>query len=345
MADLEPLAAQVPDASVLLELLAHPNLRDRKPIWRRYDHMNGTNTLVGPGAGDAALLRIKGTPRALALAIDGPGPARLGALDPYLAGASAVIEGALNVACGGALPIGITDCLNFGSPETDAGAWQLERAVDGIAEACRLLDLPVVSGNVSLYNETPDGPILPTPVIGTVGLLEDRDASFLFTWRTAYEIWLIGDLADDATALAGSELAWGRMVRGGRPQLDLEAAARVVRLLPVLAGAGTIRAAHDVSVGGIGVALARMAIASGHGARVELESARPTAALFGERSGRVIATVEPGAGDRLGRAMDGAGVRGRRLGTVGGSSLEVTVDGTRTEAPLPALADAWRRPF
>ena len=108
--------------------------------------------------GDAALLRLKGTGAAIALAIDGPGPARLGALDPYLAGASAVLEGALNVACSGATPIGITDCLNFGSPETDLGAWQLERAIDGIADACRLLDLPVVSGNVSLYNETPDGP-------------------------------------------------------------------------------------------------------------------------------------------------------------------------------------------
>jgi len=344
-ADLEPLATEVPDASVLLELLAHPNLRDRKPIWRRYDHMNGTNTLVGPGAGDAALLRVKGTPRALALAIDGPGPARLGALDPYLAGASAVIEGALNVACAGALPIGITDCLNFGSPETDAGAWQLERAIDGIAEACRLLDLPVVSGNVSLYNETPDGPILPTPVIGTVGLLEDRDASIPMAWRAGDEIWLVGDIADDAAALAGSELAWGRGIRGGRPQLDLGEAARVVRLLPVLAGERIIGAAHDVSVGGIGVALARMAIAGGHGARVELETTRPTAALFGERSGRVIVTVEPGAGIRLARAMDRAGVPGQRLGSAGGPSLEIAVGGTRIDVALPALADAWRRPF
>ena len=191
--DLEPLAAEPPSASVLLALLASPNARDRKPIWRRYDHMNGTNTIVGPGRGDAALLRLKGTAGALALAIDGPGPARLGALDPYLAGASAVLEGALNVACSGATPIGITDCLNFGSPETDLGAWQLERAIDGIAEACRLLDLPVVSGNVSLYNETPDGPILPTPVVGTVGLLDDRSLAVPMAWRDGDELWLIGE--------------------------------------------------------------------------------------------------------------------------------------------------------
>ncbi|MEO6578481.1 MAG: AIR synthase related protein, partial [Candidatus Limnocylindria bacterium] len=165
--ELNELANEVPSADTILGLLASANARDRKPIWRQYDHMNGTNTVVGPGAGDAALLRIKGTTRALALAIDGPGPARVGALDPYLAGASAVIEGAMNVAASGSRPIGITDCLNFGSPETELGAWQLERAIDGIADACRALDLPVVSGNVSLYNETPDGPILPTPVVGT----------------------------------------------------------------------------------------------------------------------------------------------------------------------------------
>jgi len=120
--DHDTLAAEPPSEAMLLELLGSPNARDRKPIWRRYDHMNGTNTLVGPGAGDAALLRVKGTGRALALSIDGPGPARLGVLDPYLAGVSAVVEGALNVACAGATPIGITDCLNFGSPETDLGA-------------------------------------------------------------------------------------------------------------------------------------------------------------------------------------------------------------------------------
>src|SRR5690606_33121332 len=149
--DLEDLAREPISPGTLLELLASPNARDRKPIWRRYDHMNGTNTVVGPGRGDAALLRIKGTTKALALAIDGPSPPRIGALDPYLAGVSAVLEGAVNVACMGARPIGVTDCLNFGSPETDLGAHQLERAIDGIAEACRALDLPVVSGNVSLY--------------------------------------------------------------------------------------------------------------------------------------------------------------------------------------------------
>ncbi|HET8776805.1 MAG TPA: AIR synthase-related protein, partial [Candidatus Limnocylindria bacterium] len=344
-ADLETLAAEPASASVLLELLGSPNTRDRKPIWRRYDHMNGTNTLVGPGAGDSAVLRIKGTARALALAIDGPGPARLGALDPYLAGASAVLEGALNVACSGATPIGATDCLNFGSPEHDLGAWQLERAIDGIADACRLLGVPVVSGNVSLYNETPDGPILPTPVVGTVGLIEDRSTTIGMAWHAGDQLWLIGDLADAPDALAASELAWGRGLRGGRAQLDLDGAAAVVRLMPRLASEGLIRAAHDASVGGIGVALARMAISSGVGARVEIGAAWPTAALFGERTGRVIVAVEPSAADGLHAALESAGVPAIRIGTAGGDALLVRTGGTEIDVGLGELAEAWRTPF
>jgi phosphoribosylformylglycinamidine synthase len=343
--DLEPLAAEPPSASVLLELLSSPNARDRKPIWRRYDHMNGTNTMVGPGRGDAALLRLKGTAGALAVAIDGPGPARLGALDPYLAGASAVFEGALNVACSGAVPIGITDCLNFGSPETDLGAWQLERAIDGIAAACRLLDLPVVSGNVSLYNETPDGPILPTPVVGTVGLLDDRSLAVPMAWRDGDELWLLGEPGDGADVLAGSELAWSRGLRGGRPSLDVEAAGRVVSLLPRVAVERLVTAAHDVSVGGVAVALARVAIAAGCGARATLETPRPTAALFGERAGRVIVGSLPEHAERLRTTLAEAGVPGRRIGVAGGERLEVTAGGESLSVGLDALEAAWRRAF
>jgi len=343
--DMRSLAAEPPSAATLLELLAAPNVRDRRPVWRRYDHMNGTNTVVGPGAGDAAVLRVKGTRRGLALAIDGPGPARLGAVDPYLAAASAVLEGAMNVACMGAVPIGITDCLNFGSPETDLGAWQLERAIDGIADACRALDVPVVSGNVSLYNETPDGPILPTPVIGTVGLIEDRSVAPRMSWRAGDEIWLLGPPADDPDALVASELAWRRGRRGGRASLDLAAAARVVGLLPELARAGTVSAAHDVSVGGLGVALARMAIASGVGATVTLSSPHPGATLFGERAGRVLVTTSTTEATSLRAACDVAGVPGRRLGVAGGEELSVAVGEARLTVPVAILAAAWATPF
>ncbi|HEX9610224.1 MAG TPA: phosphoribosylformylglycinamidine synthase subunit PurL [Candidatus Limnocylindria bacterium] len=344
-ADLATLAAEVPRAETLLDLLAAPNARDRRPVWRRYDHMNGTNTLVGPGAGDAALLRVKGTGRALALAIDGPGPARLGALDPYLAGASAVVEGALNVACSGATAIGITDCLNFGSPETELGAWQLERAIDGIADACRALELPVVSGNVSLYNETPDGPILPTPVIGTVGLLDDRSLAIGMTWQAGDELWLLGKAADDAGALAASELAWRRGLRGGRVSLDLGAASRLVRLMPELARGRIVTAAHDLSVGGLGVALARMAIASDRGAMIALDATLPTAALFGERGGRVLVSVRAKSAAALRAALDAAGVQGRRLGVPGGAALAIRVGEATLELPVRALAASWRTSF
>lgn len=343
---LSELALEPGTASTVLELLAAPNVRDRRPIWRRYDHMNGTNTLVGPGAGDSAVLRIKGTDRALALALDGPAPARLGSLDPYLAGASAVLDGAMNVACAGAEPIGVTDCLNFGSPETDLGAWQLTRAIDGIADACRALDVPVVSGNVSLYNETPDGPILPTPVVGTVGLLEHREATLRMGWGRDEEIWLLGWAGDDVEALAGSELAWSRGLRRGCPALDLDAAARVIRLLPVLARERSIHAAHDLSIGGLAIALARMAIAGGVGASVSLgDVERPTAALFGERAGRVIVTTDPVRSDALIAAAKAVGVPALRLGATGGGRLEIRESGRSVAVGLDEMEAAWRTAF
>ncbi len=344
-AGLDALAAEVPSAATLFELLASANACDRKPIWRRYDHMNGTNTLVGPGAGDAAVLRLKGTRLALAIAIDGPAPARLGALDPYLAGASAVLEGALNVGCSGAVPIGVTDCLNFGSPETELGAWQLERAIDGIADACRELGVPVVSGNVSLYNETPDGPILPTPVIGTVGLIDDRDAAVPMRWSDGDRLFLLGDPGDDAGALAASELAWRRGERTGIPRLDLPSAARVPRLMASLARERIVRGAHDASVGGIGLALARMAIASEVGASVALRSDRATAAVFGERAGRVVVAVAPHHEARLQRLAQDAGVPSRRIGRAGGDQLSIDLGQAGLVVNLSELRMAWQTAF
>jgi phosphoribosylformylglycinamidine synthase II len=343
---LDDLAAEEPTLVTLKALLAAPNIRSRRSVWRRYDHMNGTNTLVGPGAGDAALLRIKGTGRALALALDGPG--RLGDLNPRLAGAAAVIEGALNVACAGASPIGITNCLNFGSPERAAGAWQLSEAVAGMVDACRTLGLPIVSGNVSLYNETPDGPILPTPVVGTVGLLEDRSRAVQMGWQAGDEIWLLGEVVADADALAGSELAWRRGRFGGRPALDLDAAARLVALLPRLAARRLLDGAHDVSIGGLEVALARMAIATGIGADLRLPRGmgeRPTATLFGERSGRVLVAVAPGDATALEAAAGEARVPCIRLGVAGGDVLRVRLGSQLVESGVLELAEAWERPL
>jgi phosphoribosylformylglycinamidine synthase len=343
---LDDLAVVSPSGSTLLELLASPNARSRRPIWRRYDHMNGTNTLVGPGAGDAALLRIKGTAAAIALSLDGPG--RIGALDPHLAGAAAVVEGALNVACSGATPIGITNCLNFGSPEQPAGYWQLSEAVAGMAEACRTLGVPIVSGNVSLYNETPDGPILPTPVVGTVGLLRDRSRAVPMRWGSGNAIWLLGAPAWDAAALSASELAWRRGRFGGEPLLDVAAAARLVSLLGQLAASRLVAGAHDTSVGGLGVALARLAIASSLGAEITLPSEAgvlPTASLFGERGGRVLLAVRPGAEAALVAAAADADVAACRLGVAGGDRLEIGAGKARLAFSLEQLRAAWSSPF
>jgi len=343
---LDDLAAEPPSTATLLELLASPNARSRKSVWRRYDHMNLTNTLVGPGAGDAALLRVKGTDRAIALALDGPG--RLGSLDPRLAGAAAVMEGALNVACGGARPIGITNCLNFGSPEDPAGYWQLAEAVAGMSAACRALAIPIVSGNVSLYNETPDGPILPTPVIGTVGLLEDRRLAIPMRWRAGDELWLLGAGANDADALAASELAWRRGRFGGSPSLDIDASARLVTLFGRLVDDGLVAGAHDLSVGGLAVALARMAIASTVGCTVTLPDAAatlPTASLFGERGGRVLVAVAAGLGAPFAGAADAEGVQASRVGSAGGGELRIGVGEQQLVVDLPTLAAAWLTPF
>ena len=345
--DLAPLAAEPPSVNGLLELLAAPNCRSRRPVWRRYDHMNGTNTLAGPGEADAALLRVKGTQRALAIALDGPG--RLAALDPRLAAASAVLESALNVACSGATPIGATNCLNLGSPETESGYWALSETVAGLGDACRLLGVPIVSGNVSLYNETADGPIVPAALVGMVGLLEDRSVAVTMRWSDGDKIYLLGEPAWEPSSLAGSEHAWRRGERGGRPNLDADAAAGLVRLLPALAADRIISGAHDVSIGGLGVALARMAIASGCGATVQLPdeaAVLPAAALYGEAAGRALVSVAGRDAARLEADCAVAGVRALRLGEARSGDLSIAIGpGTPLRVEVRRLEEAWETAF
>jgi phosphoribosylformylglycinamidine synthase len=343
---LDELAATPPTRDDLLALLSGPALRSRRPIWRRYDHMNGINTVVGPGAGDAAVLRVRGTTRGLALAVDGPG--RLGALDPYLAGAAAVLEGSLNVAVSGARPIGITNCLNFASPEDPVGYWQLARAVEGMADACRVLGVPIVSGNVSLYNQTPDGPILPTPVVGTVGLIEDRARTVPMRWQPGDQVWLLGDPGIGPSSLAGAEIAWQRGMLGGEPGIDLAAGARLVELLLRLAEYDLLSGAHDLSIGGLACGLARLAIASGIGAELRLPDgaeAWPTAVAFGERPGRVLVAIQPRSADRVRAAAAAAEIPAAMLGTVRAGELSLAWAGGVLAASLDELAGAWETPF
>jgi phosphoribosylformylglycinamidine synthase II len=302
---------------VLVELLGSPNLRSREWIFRRYDHLVGSRTVRRPGL-DAAVLRLRPGYRGLAVSLDGQ--SRMGRLWPRTGGRLAVLEAARNVACTGAEPIGLTDCLNFGNPEKGEIAWELAESIEGMAEACEALRVPIVSGNVSLYNETDGRAIDPTPVVGCVGLLDDVRL-VPSRWREGDVILLAGA---SPVALAGSELQARYGEVGGRPaRLDLEAEAALVEFL--WRAAPRCSLVHDVSSGGLAVALAEAAIHSGLGA--ELSLPEDPRAWFGEGGGQAVLACPPDVVEQLG------GVRIRRLGVAGGDSL--------LGIPLDELREAW----
>jgi phosphoribosylformylglycinamidine synthase len=298
-----PNAPDPPTA--LLELLGSPNIRRRESIYRRYDHLVGSRTVRRPGF-DAAVLRLRPGYRGLAVSLDGPGP--IAWLDPRAGGALAVLEAARNVAVTGGEPVGLTDCLNFGNPEKPEIAWELAESIEGMAEAAEALRVPIVSGNVSLYNETDGRAIQPTPVVGCVGVVPDV--------RELPDAWQEGDIvllaSASAVALAGSEYQTRYGTVGGRPAtLDLAAEASLVEFLWRTAPQCSL--VHDVSHGGLAVCLAEAAVASGVGADIELPD-DPTV-WFGEGGGRAIVACAPELVNRIG------GVPLRRLGVVGGTSL------------------------
>jgi phosphoribosylformylglycinamidine synthase len=307
----------------LLQLLASPALASREPVYRRYDQLVGSRTVRRPGL-DAAVLRLRPSLRGLALSLDGQG--RIAALDPFLGGALAVLEAARNVACAGGEPLGFTDCLNFGNPEKPEIGWELEQAIDGMAAACAALGLPIVSGNVSLYNETNGRAIHPTPVVGAVGLVEDV--------RRVPRGWHEGDsiLAAFASppSLAGSEYQARFGEVGGSPgPLDLEAEARLVSFLWRAASGCSL--VHDAAEGGLAVCLAEAAIHSGSGATLDVRD--DPVELFGEVGGRAVLACEPEAIEDLQELAAGAGVATRRIGTVGGDTL--------FGIEVARLRDAW----
>ena len=328
----------VPDdpGGALRSLLTTPQLASKEWIWRQYDTTVRTNTLVGPG-GDAAVLLLKGTPSGLALTCD-VNPVYCW-LDPRTGGAQAVAEAVRNLATVGAEPVGLTDCLNFGNPENPEVAWQLGEAVRGMAEACRALDVPVVSGNVSLYNETEGTSIHPTPTVAMVGLIPDL-AALPRAWfhQRGDRIVLLGD---DLGEHGGA--AWLRLLHGveaGRPpRVDLAAEAKLAELLRVLAFNGAVTTSHDVSEGGVAVALAEACFGAGLGARVELPG--DAASLFSETQARAVVACAPAALARVLRAAERARVPAREVGEVGGDSLTVGFDGGRFELDVADLSRAW----
>jgi phosphoribosylformylglycinamidine synthase len=323
----------------LLDLLNHPNLGNKSAIWRRYDHTVGTNTVTGPGA-DAAILRLKGREDGVAVSVDGNG--RLCYLDPYIGGALAVAECARNLSCVGARPLCATDCLNFGNPEKPGVAYQLEQAVAGIADACRALGVPIVSGNVSLYNESMGTAIYPTPIVGMAGLIEElsRRCTPGFV-SDGDEIFLLGG---DTVSLGGSIYTWireGRLVGAPAP-LDLDLERRVQECVRAAIGAWLLRSAHDCGDGGAATAIAECVLAGNIGATIDRED-EPTAgraaeSLFGEGGARIIVSVAPEAVEDLAALARRHDVSLRRLGTVGGNVLSWRSLFTLS---LDQLREAW----
>ena len=322
----EPEIAGVDGLNETLEkVLSSPTIASKRWVYEQFDYMVRTNTIEGPG-GDAAVLGVPGTKKALAMTVDGNG--RHVYLDPFEGGKAAVAEAARNLVCVGAEPLAVTDNLNYGSPEKPAVYWQLHRSVAGMAEACEVLETPVIGGNVSLYNEHERGAIYPTPTIGMVGLLENADQ------RVGSGFVSEGDrvvlLGETKVELGGSALraeVHGKY-DGKPPVVDLDAERALQRALLAAIREGRVLSAHDCSDGGLATNLAESAIAGKVGAKISVDTdLRADHFLFSESTSRVVVTVKDEDFDAFSKWMDERGVPVTSLGTVGGAGLSIEVNG------------------
>ncbi|MDX6586499.1 MAG: phosphoribosylformylglycinamidine synthase subunit PurL [Solirubrobacterales bacterium] len=328
---------------VLLELLASPSIASKKWAFEQYDSIVGSRTVRRPETADAAVLQLPETGNAIATSIDGNG--RRVACDPYRGAVEAVLECAQNLACVGAEPLGLTNCLNFGNPEKPAVAWQLDRAVQGLADACNAMGVPVVGGNVSLYNETDRGPIYPTPVVGLVGELPDARKAGGLALTDGDAIALVGPFAPSP---AGSELTKLRgELEPGLAEIDLGTHLRALSFIRDEARTGDL-AIHDISDGGLACALAEMAIAGRVGARCDLDAlvrtrrSEPEAALFGEGpGGYLVAGNEETVRELQARAKE-AGVDAWVLGSAGGDRVEISSEWMEPSVSVAEAETAWR---
>jgi phosphoribosylformylglycinamidine synthase len=325
----------------LVRLLESPNLCSREWVYRQYDCYVGGGTVVRPGS-DAAVVRLPGTDKAVAMTLDCN--SRLCLVDPYVGTVSAVAEAARNLAASGAEPIGVTNCLNFGSPEKPEVMWQFQQAVAGLRDACLAFGTPVISGNVSFYNETEGRSIPPTPVIGMVGLLEDASQHVTQWFKSEGDAVVL--LGRNREELGSSEYlaAIHHQVRGGVPWIDLEIERRLVRAVVEAAREGLLRSAHDVAEGGLAVALAECCITNDAGpllgARIELEGGfRPDALLFGESQARMIVSVRRRHLTRLREIARREDVPIGVIGEVRGQRLEI---GDLVGIDVATLRECWR---
>lgn len=311
--------------AVLIALLGSPNLSSRRPVFEQYDSTVQVNTVVGPGRG-AAVLRVKGTSKALVATTDAN--AGVGGLDPWLGAAMSVAEATRNVAITGARPLGVTNCLNFGDPTRPEAFWQLAEAVRGLGDVCRALGLPVTGGNVSLYNESPAGAILPTPEIGVVGLLDDIGTLVGPAFVSEGDVVIL--VGEATPGLAGSEYARlaGPAAEDEPPSLDLDRERKIQAFARDAAARGLAASTQDVSGGGLAVAIAEAAIWSGIGATVRVPVAHsPAVDLFGESPGRLVLSCRPRHAPALELLARQHGLPVARLGTTGGDRLVVELTG------------------
>jgi phosphoribosylformylglycinamidine synthase len=341
--DLGSIGRRPAPQQALLALLASPTIASKRWVYRQYDHMVRTNTIVLAGMG-AGVVRVKGTSRALALSVDGNG--RYCYLDPRRGAMLALAEAARNVACAGATPIGATNCLNFGNPQRPEIMWQFVEAVEGLAAVCRALDIPITGGNVSLYNETDGVPIYPTPIIGVVGVIDDASRVLAKSFqREGHDLVLLGEPLGELGGTEYLKTVHG-IVRGVPPRLDLDRERALIGLVGRAAAAGLLRSAHDSSDGGLAVTIAECAFDSGGiGAEVDVPAAGGDAidALFGESASVVLVSVRPEDRAALLEMAAAAGVPARAIGRTGGTRLRIRVAGQAAiDCALDEAEQIWR---
>ncbi len=366
---LAPPDHAVPEAETLVEfageavdltqnfrlLLSAPAIASKRWVFEQYDNMVQTNTLRAPGAGDAAVVRVKGTSRALALATDCN--SRWCQLDPRAGAVAAVAEAARNVACSGARPVAATNCLNFGSPEKPEVMWQFSETIDGLSEACRALGVPITGGNVSFYNETLGRSIYPTPVVGVLGVLEDASRALGMAFQEHDDIILLlhgqgrgaaqacgEDLRREFSSSEYARTIHG-IVAGTPPAVDLEAERCLIDFLVAAAGAGLLHSAHDISDGGLAVAVAESCFAAGAlSAHIRLEefSGPAEAVLFGEWPAHAVVSVHPLQVAALDLLAAEYSVQVREIGRVARGEFRIELNGAPViRADVNALREEW----
>jgi phosphoribosylformylglycinamidine synthase len=354
-----PVPREVPDnislgqksefTDELKRLLASPNICSKRWVFQQYDSMVQINTVEGPG-GEGGVIRVKGTQRGLAMALDGN--ARWCYLDPKLGAMHAVAESARNVACTGATPIAATNCLNFGNPEKPHIMWQFSQTIDGITKACEELETPITGGNVSFYNETLGEGIYPTPVMGVVGILEDVHTAVGPHFRQAGRAVVVlrgsepGDAADVEAEFGSSEYAKEILgqVWGFPPSLELQQEAALQKAIVQIITAGLVDSAKDCSEGGVAATLAECGFARGIGAQVDLSSYGlvPEFVLFGEDASRILISCDPENVERIQQIAVQFGLAADRIGNTVSDQVEIQVDGTTVAAAsVSELREAW----